>query len=135
MLETRTGSCGVSAEPNPDHGKCTPTPATVERRTGPTPNTVRAADRSRALTEARLRGGIAPRTDLLQAQQILETARADLAQQRALRAQDANLLQLLVGAPIDPSLLPNSLDQAAPTIANLPAGLDSRILVGAHLAE
>lgn len=92
-------------------------------------NTVRAAERSRALTEARLRGGIAPRTDLLQAQQILETARADLAQQRALRAQDANLLQLLVGAPIDPSLLPNSLDQAAPTIASLPVGLDSRILL------
>lgn len=92
-------------------------------------NTVRAAERSRALTEARLRGGVAPRTDLLQAQQILETARADLAQQRALRAQDANLLQLLVGAPVDPSLLPASLEQVAPTIASLPAGLDSRVLL------
>ena len=92
-------------------------------------DTVRTAERSRALTEARLRGGVAPRTDLLQAQQILETARDDLAEQRALRAQDANLLQLLVGAPVDPSLLPTSLDQAAPTIAALPAGLDSRILL------
>jgi len=92
-------------------------------------NTVRSAERSRALTEARLRGGVAPRTDLLQAQQVLETARADLAEQRALRAQDANLLQLLVGAPVDPSLLPTSLDQVAGTVAALPAGLDSRILL------
>ncbi|MCW3797576.1 efflux transporter outer membrane subunit [Sphingomonas sp. BN140010] len=92
-------------------------------------DTVRSAERSRALTEARLRGGVAPRTDLLQAQQVLETARADLAEQRALRAQDANLLQLLVGAPVDSSLLPTSLDQAAGTVAALPAGLDSRILL------
>jgi multidrug efflux system outer membrane protein len=92
-------------------------------------NTVRAAERSRVLTEARLRGGIAPRTDLLQAQQVLETARADLAEQRALRAQDANLLQLLVGGPVGGSLLPGALDQVAPTVAALPAGLDSRILL------
>ena len=92
-------------------------------------DTVRSAERSRALTEARLRGGVAPRTDLLQALQVLETARADLAEQRARRAQDANLLQLLVGAPVDPSLLPVSLDQAAGTVAALPAGLDSRILL------
>jgi multidrug efflux system outer membrane protein len=91
--------------------------------------TVRNAERSRDLTSARLRGGIAPRTDFLQAQQVLETARADLAQQRALRAQDANLLQLLVGAPFDPNLLSTSIDQAATSIASLPAGLDSRILL------
>lgn len=92
-------------------------------------DTVRSAERSRALTEARLKGGIAPRTDLLQAQQILETARADLAQQRALRAQDLNLLQLLVGAPVAPSLLPASLYMVAGSVASLPAGLDSRILL------
>jgi multidrug efflux system outer membrane protein len=92
-------------------------------------NTVAAAERSRSLTEARLRGGVAPRTDLLQAQQVLETARADLAEQRARRAQDANLLQLLVGAQVDPSLLPRSIGEAAATIAALPVGLDSRILL------
>jgi multidrug efflux system outer membrane protein len=81
------------------------------------------------LTKARLDGGIAPRTDLLQAQQVLETARQDLARQRSLRAQDVNLLQLLVGAPIDPTNLPASIEQAAPTIAPLPAGLDSRVLL------
>lgn len=91
--------------------------------------TVRSAERSRQLTDARRRGGVAPKTDLLQAEQILETARADLATQRARRAQDVNLLQLLVGAPVDLSLLPASIEQAAPTIAALPVGLDSRILL------
>lgn len=92
-------------------------------------NTVAAAERSRALTDARLRGGVAPRTDLLQAQQVLETARADLAEQRARRAQGANLLQLLVGAPVDPSLLPRSIGEASSSVAALPVGLDSRILL------
>jgi len=40
-----------------------------------------------------------------------------------------NALQLLVGAPIDPALLANSIDEAAPTVAPLPAGLDSSILL------
>jgi multidrug efflux system outer membrane protein len=87
------------------------------------------AERSVRLTGARLRGGIAPRTDLRQAEQILETARADVAEQRTALAQDANLLQLLVGAPIDPALLPRSIEEAAPQIGELPAGLDSRILL------
>ena len=81
------------------------------------------------LTQARLSGGIAPRTDLRQAEQILETARADLAQQRTLVAQDINALQLLVGAPVDPTLLPASIEEAAPAIVALPAGLDSGILL------
>ncbi len=58
-----------------------------------------------------------------------KTANADLAEQKTLVAQDVNALQLLVGAPIDPALLPESIDVAAPTIASLPAGLDSGILL------
>jgi len=91
--------------------------------------TADSAARSVNLTRLRLDGGIAPKTDLLQAEQVLETARLDLAQQRSARAQDANLLQLLVGAPIDPADLPASIEQAAPTIAPLPAGLDSLVLL------
>lgn len=87
------------------------------------------AERSVRLTGARLRGGIAPRTDLRQAEQIMEAARADVAEQRTALAQDSNLLQLLVGAPIDPALLPRSIEEAAPQIGELPAGLDSRILL------
>jgi len=92
-------------------------------------NTAASAERSVRLTRMRLEGGIAPRTDLRQAEQILETARADLADQRTALAQDVNLLQLLVGAPVDVSLLPRSIDEAATTVAELPAGLDSTILL------
>ena len=92
-------------------------------------DTAASAEQSVRLTNARLVGGVAPRTDLRQAQQILFTANADLAQQRTLVAQDVNALQLLVGAPVDAALLPTSIDAALPTIATLPAGLDSSILL------
>ncbi len=92
-------------------------------------DTVTSSQRSVTLTNARLRGGVAPRTDLRQAQQILFTAQSDLAQQRTALAQDVNALQLLVGAPVDASLLPASIEQALPTVAALPAGLDSSILL------
>jgi len=88
-----------------------------------------SAEKSVSLTGARLAGGIAPRTDLRQAEQILENARADVADQRTAIAQDVNLLQLLVGAPIDPQLLPRSIDEAGPAISELPAGLDSYVLL------
>ena len=87
------------------------------------------AERSVSLTEARLKGGIIPKTDLLQARQILETARSDLAEQRTALAQDRNLLQLLVGAPIEDRLLPAAIDEIVPAFAAPPAGLDSRILL------
>jgi len=91
--------------------------------------TVASAGKSVELTRRRLEGGIAPRTDLRQAETVLTTAQADLAAQRTAIAQDLNALQLLVGAPIDPALLPGSIEQAGPTLAELPAGLDSGILL------
>ncbi|AHE53442.1 efflux transporter outer membrane subunit [Sphingomonas sanxanigenens] len=92
-------------------------------------DTAANAERSVGLTRARLQGGIAPRSDVRQAEQILETARADIAQQTTALAQDVNALQLLIGAPIDPALLPKSIEEAATTIGVLPAGLDSHILL------
>jgi multidrug efflux system outer membrane protein len=92
-------------------------------------DTATSAAKSVDLTRKRLDGGIAPRTDLRQAELVLDTAKADLAQQATALAQDVNALQLLVGAPVDPSLLPNSIDEAAATVAELPAGLDSSILL------
>ena len=64
------------------------------------------------LTKLRLDGGIAPRTDLRQAEQILAAAEADIAAQKTALAQDANALQLLVGAPVDSALLPQSIADA-----------------------
>ncbi|WP_299429056.1 efflux transporter outer membrane subunit [Sphingomonas bacterium] len=92
-------------------------------------DTATSAAKSVDLTRKRLDGGIAPRTDLRQAELVLDTAKADLAQQTTLLAQDVNALQLLVGAPVDPALLPASIDEAAATLAELPAGLDSSILL------
>jgi multidrug efflux system outer membrane protein len=91
--------------------------------------TATSAQRSVSLTKMRLDGGIAPRTDLAQALIVLQTAQSDLATQTTLVAQDANALQLLVGAPVDPALLPKSIEEVAPTIAELPAGLNSTILL------
>lgn len=81
------------------------------------------------LTRLRLDGGIAPRTDLRQAEQILATAEADIAAQTTLLAQDVNALQLLVGAPVDEALLPRSITDAGEAVKTLPAGLDSTILL------
>ena len=92
-------------------------------------DTAASAQRSVNLTRIRLEGGIAPRTDLRQAEQILAGAEADLAQQRTAVAQDVNALQLLVGAPIGPTLLSGSIDDAFGHIAPVPAGLDSYVLL------
>lgn len=91
--------------------------------------TARSAATSVRLTRLRLEGGIAPRTDLRQAEQILTGAEADVAQQTTAVAQDVNALQLLVGTPIDPALLSRSIAEAAPTVAQLPAGLNSAVLL------
>jgi len=91
--------------------------------------TVKTSQESVRLTRIRLEGGIAPRTDLSQAQEILSQAQANLAQQRTLVAQDFNELQLLVGAPISPTLLPASIEQAGPTVADLPPGVSSYVLL------
>src|SRR5262249_2072141 len=72
---------------------------------------------------------VAARTDLRQAEQILAAAQADVARERTSVAQDANALQLLVGAPVDPKLFPGSIDEAFAKIAPVPAGLDSYVLL------
>jgi outer membrane protein, multidrug efflux system len=91
--------------------------------------TAASASKSVELTRLRLQGGVAPRTDLEQAVQILATAQADVARERTAVAQDVNALQLLVGEPIDPKLLAGSIDDAFGHIAPVPAGLDSYVLL------
>ncbi|HEU0044353.1 efflux transporter outer membrane subunit [Sphingomonas sp.] len=91
--------------------------------------TVTVSEQSVRLTRARLQGGVSPRTDLAQAEQILATAQADVAEQTTAVAQDRNALELLVGAPVEAPLLPMSIDEAAPRIVALPAGVDSSVLL------
>jgi multidrug efflux system outer membrane protein len=92
-------------------------------------DTEKSAQTSVELTQRRLDGGVAPRTDLRQAQTVLATAQADHARQTTLVAQDINALQLLVGAPVADNLLPATIDDADGKLAELPAGLDSTVLL------
>lgn len=91
--------------------------------------TVVSAENSTRLTRARLQGGVAPRTDLRQAETILAAAQADVAALRTAVAQDLNALQLLLGSPVDPALLPGSIEEASAGLATLPAGLSSSVLL------
>lgn len=91
--------------------------------------TVRSAERSVTLTRARLTGGIAPRTDLRQAETILATAQSDVANYTAIVAQDRNAIVLLVGGPVSESELPPSIESAEAGVATVPVGLDSSVLL------
>ena len=92
-------------------------------------DTAANARESVRLTRARLDGGVAPRTDLRQAEQILATAEDSIAQQRTALAQNENLIRLLVGGDVDRALLPASLTEVTPAIVALPAGVSSEILL------
>lgn len=92
-------------------------------------DTAANARESVRLTRARLDGGVAPRTDLRQAEQILATAEDSIAQQRTALAQDENLIRLLVGGDVDRAQLPASLTEVTPSIVSLPAGVSSEILL------
>lgn len=91
--------------------------------------TIANAGRNVELTRARLEGGVAPRTDLRQAETILAQARADEASLTTAVAQDRNALELLVGAPVSDALLPASLDGVDDQLQAMPAGLESGILL------
>ncbi|MDB5713277.1 MAG: transporter [Sphingomonadales bacterium] len=88
-----------------------------------------SASKSVELTRARLKGGVAPRTDLRQAETVLDQARSDAANLTTLVAQDHNALELLVGGPVGDAELPNSIESVDRSFGELPAGLDSRILL------
>ena len=92
-------------------------------------DTEKSAQVSVDLTQKRLDGGVAPRTDLRQAQTVLATAQADHARQQTLVAQDINALQLLVGAPVAAAQLPSTIEDADGQLSELPSGLDSQILL------
>jgi multidrug efflux system outer membrane protein len=96
---------------------------------GVSTDTVASAERTVALTRARLDGGVAARTDLAQAQTLLEQARSDQAQLTTQVAQDRNALVLLVGAAVADADLPAGLEDVDGKLAEAPAGLDSRILL------
>ncbi|MBO9574295.1 MAG: efflux transporter outer membrane subunit [Sphingobium sp.] len=92
-------------------------------------STADSARKTVGLVQARLERGVANRTDYAQAQTILANAESDLARQKTLVAQDLNALTLLVGAPVDAALLPDSIEQAGATIIDPPTATSSEILL------
>jgi multidrug efflux system outer membrane protein len=89
-----------------------------------------SAQKTVDLTQARLAGGVAPRTDLSQAQTVLEQARVDRAQLTTQVAQDRNALDLLVAGSVAEDELPAAIERLDGALTEVPAGLDSRILLG-----
>ncbi|MED5620077.1 AdeC/AdeK/OprM family multidrug efflux complex outer membrane factor [Ideonella sp. BN130291] len=79
------------------------------------------------LIQRRVESGVASQLDLSRAQTTVDAARGDLARFTAQAAQAENALALLVGAPLPPELLPDSLAPVA-TLDALPAGLPSQVL-------
>jgi multidrug efflux system outer membrane protein len=92
-------------------------------------DTATNAARAVQLTRLRLEGGIAPRTDLRQAEQVLATAQGDVALQKTALAQDVNLMRLLAGAEVDPALLPGGLTEIDGQFAALAPGTSSEVLL------
>ncbi|MCL2876369.1 MAG: efflux transporter outer membrane subunit [Betaproteobacteria bacterium] len=73
--------------------------------------------------------GAASALDLAQARTAMERARADTARYTAQLARDRNALAMLTGAPVPESLQAETLAGALSTVADLPAGVPSEVLV------
>ncbi|WP_296598935.1 efflux transporter outer membrane subunit [Phenylobacterium sp.] len=88
-----------------------------------------SAQKTVDLIQAKLSGGVAPRTDLSQAQTVLQQARSDVAELTTAVAQDRNALDLLVGAQVADDRLPGAVEGLEGALAEVPAGLTSAILL------
>ncbi|MGF6273728.1 multidrug efflux system outer membrane protein [Massilia sp. UYP11] len=92
-----------------------------------TQDTLNTRLESDKLTQLRFENGVASRLELQQSRSLVETARATLAQQQRLRAQDINLLTLLVGGPL-PADVSAGATLAKTELPDIPAGLPSDLL-------
>lgn len=92
-----------------------------------TQQTLKTREESLRLSQLRFENGVSSKLDLDQAISLVEQARTTLAQAQRLRAQDLNLLTLLIGQPI-PDNLPPGLTLAKTNLPDLPAGLPSDLL-------
>jgi multidrug efflux system outer membrane protein len=82
------------------------------------------------LTQAQFRIGTASELEARQADAQYQSARNDVAVLQTQIAQDRNALELLVGAPVPAELLPAALPDSGATLANLPTGISSEVLLG-----
>ena len=80
------------------------------------------------LTKLKFDNGAASEIDFRQAEQLLEGAKAVLAQTQRQRVLDENALVLLLGQPLPPDLPPGRPLAEQQAVADLPAGLPSELL-------
>ncbi len=92
-----------------------------------TRDTLRTREDTLRLTKLRFDNGVTSRIDLDSAQSLVDNARYVMQQQLRARAQDDNLLTLLIGQPI-PLDLPQGGTLANTSLPDLPAGLPSDLL-------
>jgi NodT family efflux transporter outer membrane factor (OMF) lipoprotein len=92
-----------------------------------TQQTLKTREESDRLTRLRFENGVVSKLELQQSVSLVETARATYAQFQRQRAQDANLLTLLVGQPLPENLAP-AATLAATELPDLPAGMPSDLL-------
>lgn len=92
-------------------------------------DTAASAQRSLDLTQTLLDAGLGNAGDAENAKTVVAQAQSDVASITTQVAQDRNALNLLVGAPVDEALLPASLAEVDGTIALVPAGLSSAVLL------
>ena len=91
-------------------------------------NTYETRLKSHELIRRSLEAGAVSALDLHQSQQLLQSARADVARFGAFLAQDENALALLVGTPVPAELLLTTLADNVSAVADLPAGVPSEVL-------
>lgn len=91
--------------------------------------TLASAERTLALTRSLNGAGLIGKLDVHQAETTVEQARSDIAATITQVAQDRNALDLLVGVPVEDALLPQSLQELTGSVAKVPAGLSSDVLL------
>ncbi len=94
---------------------------------GLTERTLAGREQGYQLIKLKFDNGVVSSVELSQSQSLLETARVALAQQQRQRAQDINLLTLLVGQTL-PEAPAAGASLASATIPELPAGLPADLL-------
>ena len=91
-------------------------------------STYETRQKSHDLVRRSFEAGAVSALDLNQSQQLLQSARADVARYNSFAAQDGNALSLVVGAPVPADLLPATITDTVSTVAELPTGVPSDVL-------
>ncbi|NTV33325.1 MAG: TolC family protein, partial [Deltaproteobacteria bacterium] len=89
-------------------------------------STLEAQEASYKLIRKRFDVGLASELDLRQAQSLVDVAMRDVARYTQIVAQDKNALNLLVGSPLPPELLPSELGNVSPP-REISPGLSSEV--------